>query len=60
MNLLLILGLAASGWAAGYFTGKPGKDKVIVSKKAITDAISNGVLKESKSTVIIRRDWDCY
>ena len=46
MNTLLILGLAASGWAAGYFTGKPGKDKVIVSKKAVTDAISNGVLKK--------------
>ena len=47
MNTLLVLGLAASGWAAGYLTGrKKKKGMVVVSEKAIKDAVSNGVLKK--------------
>ena len=53
MNLLLILGLAASGWAAGYLHGKSVKrGKVMVSKDAIEDAVQNGVLRKVNQQVL--------
>ena len=47
MNIIYIIGLAVSGWAAGYLHGKSTKKgKVQVSIDAVEDAISNGVLKK--------------
>ena len=53
MNLLYIIGLAASGWAAGYLTGKnTKKGMVCVSEDAIEDAISDGILKKINQQVL--------
>ena len=47
MNILLIIGLAAAGWGAGFLHGKSiKKGTVNVSVNALEDAISNGVLKK--------------
>ena len=47
MNIILILGLAAAGWAAGFLHGKSKrKGTVNVSVNALEDAVSNGVLKK--------------
>lgn len=53
MNLLLTLGLAASGWAAGFFHGRRvRKGKVLVSYDVIEDAVKDGVLKKLNQQVL--------
>ena len=53
MNTLLLIGLAASGWAAGYLSGKHTKKGTVnVSYDAIEDAVSDGVLKKINQQVL--------
>jgi len=53
MSLLLTLGLAASGWAAGYLHGKrTKKGYVAVSYDVIEDAVKDGVLKKVNQQIL--------
>ena len=53
MNILLIIGLAAAGWGAGYLSGKHTKKGMVqVSYDAIEDAVSDGVLKKLNQQVL--------